>query len=191
MQAYSTPAYLQDAHLLLTAEGFALSGKWYHGTASGLIDSIQEHGLRGTGDLETLKNHLDTLGTIGHDSSKHKDPLFLTQSKELAYFWALQKTNTRNRYKGAAEQPVVYEIELPEELNKQIITDAGGAALLLEPGNIYLALLKEIYNEAGINFPELDPFKCDRMDYLNKLGLAYTLVDIEPQYFQVLVEGSL
>lgn len=186
MQAFSTPAYLQDANQLLTADGFALQGKWYHGTASGLIDSIQEFGLRGTGDLESLKHHLETLGTIGHEASKKKDPLFLTQSKELAYYWALQRANIRNRYKGAEEQPVVYKIELPEELNKQIITDAGGAALLLEPGNMYIALLKEIYNEVGVSFPELDPFKCDRMEYLNKLGLAYTLLDIEPQYIKLL-----
>lgn len=186
MQAFTTPAYLQDANELLNADGFAYHGKWYHGTASGLIDSIQEFGLRGTGDLESLKHHLETLGTIGHEASRHKDPLFLTQSKELAYYWAIQRTNTRNRYKGADEQPIVYEINLPEELNKQIITDAGGAAMLLEPGNMYVSLLKEIYQENKIEFPELDPFKCDRMDYLNKLGLAYTLLDIEPQYLTLL-----
>lgn len=186
MQAYSTPVYLQDAHQLLSNSGFAVQGKWYHGTASGLMESILQLGLRGTGDLETLKNHLDTLGTIGHDASKHKDPLFLTQSKELAYFWANKKTHTRNRYKAADEHAVVFEIELPESMNQQVITDAGGAAILLEPGNQYIALLKEIYAENKVDFPELDPFNCDRMDYLNKLGLAYTMLDIEPQYIQLL-----
>lgn len=186
MQAYSTPTYLQDARQLLSEQGFAVQGKWYHGTASGVADSIAEFGLRGTGDLETLKNHLDTLGTLGHDSSKQKDPLFITQSKELAYFWARQKTHIRNRYRNGSEEAIVYEISLPEDLQQQVITDAGGAALLLEPNNIYIQLLKEIYAEADIDFPEIDPFNCNRMDYLNKLGLAYITLDIEPSHIRLL-----
>lgn len=190
MQAYTTPLYLQDANQLLNAEGFALQGKWYHGTASGLVNSINQLGLRGSGDLETLKNHFDTLGTLGHQANTDKEPIFLTQSKELAYYWARQKTHTRNRYKDSDEQAVVYEIALPEAAQQSIITDAGGAALLLEPGNRYIALLKEIYAEAQLPFPEIDPFKCDRMDYLNKLGLAYTLIEIAPEHLHLLSEDN-
>ena len=34
--------------------------------------------------------------------------------------------------------------------------------------------------------PELNPLKCDRMDYLNKLGLAYVAGDVDPQYLTLL-----
>lgn len=190
MQAYSTPSFLQDAQQLLNRDGFARQGKWYHGTSSGLIDSIAKFGLRGSGDVETAKNHFDTLGTLGHEANTAKVPLFLTQSKELAYFWARQKTHTRNRYKDANEEAIVYEISLPEELQQQIITDAGGAAFILEPGNRYIEWLKEIYALNQLEFPELNPFQCDREDYLNKLGLAYTDLDIDAQYLQLLKEAN-
>lgn len=186
MEDFTTPAYLKDAQQLLSADGFATSDVWYHGTASGLTDRILAEGLRGTGDLEMLERQMKTLGTIGHEASNHRDPLFVTQSRELAYFWAHQKTHTRNLYLQGNEKPVVFELKLPEELNKQVITDAGGAALVLEPSNLYLLWLTGVYEQAGMTLPQIDPFKGNRMDYMNKLGLAYINVDIAPQYLMLL-----
>lgn len=182
MNEFTTPAHLQDAKTLLSDSGFATSNLWYHGTASGLVDSIMAQGLRGTGDLELLQRQLKTLGTIGHDASDHRDPLFVTQSKELAYFWAAQKAHNRSLYLKSDEKPVVFALTLPEDLNKQVITDAGGAALLLEPSNLYLLWLGDVYAACGKQKPELDPFKMDRMDYMNKLGLAYINVDVPAEY---------
>lgn len=184
MTDISSPALLQDATELLTSQGFKLTGKWYHGTASGLLESILETGLRGTGDISGLQKHMETLGTIGHQASNHHDPLFVTQSKELAYFWALQKADQRNLYFRQNETPVVLELSLPEDLNKKVTTDAGGAALVLEPNNFYIVWLKDLYKQLDIPFPELNPFECDRMDYLNKLGLAYIDAEIPAQYLR-------
>ncbi|MAD45286.1 MAG: hypothetical protein CMI02_17490 [Oceanospirillaceae bacterium] len=186
MKEFTTPDFLKDAATLLSADGFATSNVWYHGTASGLVDAIKAEGLKGSGDTELMERQMKTLGTIGHDTSDHKDPLFVTQSRELAYFWANQKAHTRSMYLQQQETPVVLQLELPDELNKQVITDAGAAALVLEPGNLYLLWLKELYKEYGHTMPELDPFKCDRMDFMNKLGLAYCAADIAPQYLTLL-----
>lgn len=186
MSELHVPAYLQDAKQLLSETGFAVNGTWYHGTASGLTAAIEKIGLRGSGDLETLSKHFETLGTIGHDHSTAKDPLFITQSKTLAYFWAVQKTHTRNRFYQTNEKPVVWTIQLTAEQQPQVITDAGGAALLLEPNNKYITWLKEIYQETGLALPDLNPFSCDRLDYLNKLGLAYTELHIAPEQLQLL-----
>ena len=186
MQEFTTPSYLQDAQQLLSATGFATSGTWYHGTASGLVDSIQAQGLVGTGDLEGLQKHMDTLGTIGHEVSTHRDPLFVTQSKELAYFWANVKTHNRNLYFQKDEQPVVFELNLPEELQAKVITDAGGAALILEPGNLYLLWLEELYKSLGFELVKPDPFKCDRMDYQNILGLSYIADAVPAEYLKLL-----
>jgi hypothetical protein len=178
MNDLTLPHYLKDAAELLSSQGFRQTGKWYHGTASGLVNTILAQGLRGTGDILTLQKQMETLGTIGHQGSDHRDPLFITQSKELAYFWALQKAGTRNLYFRQDETAVVFEMNLPPELQAQVTTDVGGAAMLLEPGNLYLSWLKELYQYLGFSLPELNPFSCDRMDYLNKLGLAYINVDV-------------
>lgn len=189
MNEFTVPAYLQDARQLLSESGFACTGRWYHGTASGLIPSIQAHGLHGSGDLELLTRQFKTLGTIGHDISDHKDPLFITQSKELAYFWACEKAHTRSVYLKTNEQPVVFELNLPEDLQQQVTTDAGGAALVLEPGNLYLLWLGELYDACGISKPDIDPLRGDRMDYLNKLGLAYLNAPVAPEHLLLLQPG--
>ncbi len=186
MKEFTTPTQFQDLAQLLSDNGIATSGTWYHGTSSGLISAIQSEGLKGSGDAEIMARQLKTLSTIGHDTSEQKDPLFLTQSKELAYFWASQKTHTRNLYLGGGEEAVIFEVNLPQEQQALVTTDAGGAALVMEPGNLYLAWLRELYENNGKTLAEIDPFKCDRMDYLNKLGLAYLAVDVEPQYLTLL-----
>lgn len=186
MKELIIPAQFQDFSRLLSDSGIATSGIWYHGTASGLLAAIQNEGLKGSGDTEIMTRQLQTLSTIGHTTSEHKDPLFLTQSKELAYFWASQKTHTRNLYLADNEEAVVFEVHLPQALQAQVTTDAGGAALVMEPGNLYIAWLRELYESNGKTLAEIDPFKCDRMDYLNKLGLAYLATDVEPQYLTLI-----
>ncbi|TVV42575.1 hypothetical protein [Thalassolituus sp. C2-1] len=186
MKEFTTPTQFQDLAQLLSDDGIATSGIWYHGTASGLVAAIQSEGLKGSGDAEIMARQLKTLSTIGHTTSEHKDPVFLTQSKELAYFWASQKTHTRNLYLQGNEEAVIFAVNLPETLQAQVTTDAGGAALVMEPGNLYVAWLRELYENNGKTLAEIDPFKCDRMDYLNKLGLAYLATDVEPQYLTLL-----
>ncbi|EGG99127.1 hypothetical protein imdm_1476 [gamma proteobacterium IMCC2047] len=50
----------------------------------------------------------------------------------------------------------------------------------------YLEDLGEIYKANGHTLPEIDPIKADRMDYLNKLGMAYIDQDVDAQYLDVL-----
>lgn len=186
MHEFTTPDFLLDAKELLSATGFATNGTWYHGTASGLVESIQKVGLVGTGDLEGMKKYLETMGTIGHEASKHRDPLFLTQSKELAYFWANRTAHNRNLYFQKGETPVVFELNMPEELESKVTTDAGGAALVLEPGNLYILWLEDLYKKNGLELTKPDPFSCDRMDYQNLLGLAYLDAPVPAEYVKLL-----
>lgn len=186
MQEFTTPKFLQDAQQLLSTTGFATNGTWYHGTASGLVESIQAQGLFGSGDAEGLAKHMQTLSTIGHETSDHSDPLFVTQSKELAYFWANRKAYSRNLYFQKDEQPVVLELNLPAALESKVITDAGGAALVLEPGNLYLLWLEDLYKNLGFEFTKPDPFNCDRMDYQNFLGLSYINETVPAEFVKLL-----
>ena len=112
--------------------------------------------------------------------------MFITQSKELAYFWACEKAHTRDLYLKTNEQPVVFELNLPPELQQKVTTDAGGAALLLEPGNLYLLWLGELYDACGVAKPDIDPLRGNRMDYLNKLGLAYLNDPVAPEHLLLL-----
>lgn len=173
MTELNTPAYLQDAKQLLTDEGFTTSNVWYHGTSSGLITSITNQGLVGGGDAALMKRMQSTLKTIQAPAFTAEDPVFLTQSKELAYYWAEQKAKSRNLYFSNGETAVVFAVTLSDDDNAKVKTDAGGAALLMEPGNAYLTHLKEVYKACGKKLEEINPLKADRMDYLNKLGLAY------------------
>lgn len=186
MQEFTTPESLQDAKQLLSTTGFATSGTWYHGTASGLVESIQTNGLIGSGDAEGLEKHMETLSTIGHEATGHKDPLFVTQSKELAYFWANRTAHNRNLYFQKDEQPVVLELNLPDELQEKVTTDAGGAALVLEPGNLYILWLENLYKNLGFELVKPNPFSCDRMDYQNFLGLSYLNDFVPAEYVKVL-----
>lgn len=174
MTELKTPEYLQDAKELLSDDGFATSNVWYHGTSSGLITSVTNQGLVGGGDAALMKRMQSTLQTIQAPAFTAEDPVFLTQSKELAYYWADQKAKSRNLYFSNGETPVVFEVTLSEEENTQVKTDAGGAALLMEPGNAYLKHLGEVYKANGKELEEINPLKADRMVYLNKLGLAYS-----------------
>ena len=175
----TTPVFLKDAKDLLTEQGFATSNTWYHGTSSALVDSIKEQGLKRSGDKAIKQAAKQTMATIGNKYTETIEPVFLTQSKELAYYWAEQAVRNRSVRIEGEEQPVVIAITLPDELNSNVKTDVGAASLLMvQEGENYLAQVAAIYEACGLEAPAIDLMKADRMDYLNKLGMAYYDADI-------------
>ena len=186
MSDITTPDYLKDAEQLLSENGFATSDDWYHGTASGLVDTILKDGLKGGGDTETAEREQGTLGTIGNRQFETSEPVFLTQSKELAYFWAARKAHTRNLYFRKEETPVVLKVSQPEK----VTPDVGGTAILLEPNNTYITMLKELYEKKGIAWiDESNPLKLPRETYLDMLGLGYSYDNIPADKVSV-VDGN-
>ncbi|MEC8102975.1 MAG: hypothetical protein VXZ24_12815 [Pseudomonadota bacterium] len=187
MSDITTPDYLKDAEQLLSDSGFATSDDWYHGTSSGLVSTILKDGLKGGGDSETAAREQGTLGTIGNRQFESSEPVFLTQSKELAYFWAARKAHTRNLYFRKEEEAVVLKISSPAK----VTPDVGGTAILLEPSNTYIAMLKEVYEKKGIDWiDESNPLKLPREIYLEKLGLGYSYDDIPAEKISVVSEDA-
>lgn len=185
------PGYLQDAATLLSDTGFATGDTWYHGTSSALLDSIMSAGLKGSGDQALQQAMRKTLATIGHeDAEQVKEPVFLTQSRELAYYWAEQCVRNRSARFGGDEQPVVVAVKLPEEQNRQVKPDVGAAAMLIARTDDYFDYLETLYQDNKIEFPLLHPTQTDRADYLNKLGMAYIEQDIAPDCIQPLSEPA-
>lgn len=188
MRKTQIPDYLQDAKDILSKDGFNLSNCWYHGTTSGLAEAILELGLKGSGDAELNKMTKKAMATIGNSYTETKEPVYLTQSKELAYYWANQKVEARKKRFGTDESSVVLLISLPDDLNALVKTDVGAATMLLEDKNPYIDYLREMYNAKNITLPELNPSKIDRAVYLNILGLAYYKDDISSEYIQIIAE---
>lgn len=186
------PAPLKDAKALLSKDGFATSDTWYHGTSSALLESIQQAGLMRSGDKELKAAAKKTMATIGNAYEESVEPVFLTQSKELAFYWAQQTVRERSVRITAQEDndPIVLRVVLPEGMNSQVKPDVGAASLLLlKEGENYMAYLASIYQEQGMGIPEIDLMKADRLEYLNTLGMAYFDEDIEAGYVE-LVETS-
>lgn len=184
------PAYLQDASTLLSEAGFACGETWYHGTSSALLDSIMEQGLKGSGDQALQQAARNTMATIGDKAFQQtKEPVFLTQSRELAFYWAERCVRDRSvRFEGD-EQPVVLALELPEVLRQKVKPDVGAAALLMaSSGDGVLEYLETLYSRCGVIFPEFDPIRADRMAYLTQLGMAYIDQDIDSDYLCVLTD---
>ena len=99
------PAHLSDAKNILTAEGFTCSDVWYHGTSSALVDSIKKNGLKRSGDKAMKQAAKKTMATIGNAYTESIEPVFLTQSKELAYYWAKESIRDRSvRIKGCSRR---------------------------------------------------------------------------------------
>jgi len=166
------PEFLKDAVALLEKDGFRTSDVWYHGTASGLAESIMTKGLIGGGDTETAEREQKTLGTIGNRQFAAADPVYLTQSRELALYWAIESTHRRNLLFQTSEFPLVLRVDMT---GGDVKPDAGAAAIAIEPGNNYMEALKLTYEEAGIDFPEeINPLQIERDFYLKKLGMAYS-----------------
>lgn len=185
----NTPPFLKDAKGLLTQQGFTASDTWYHGTSSALVDSITAQGLKRSGDRALMAAAKNTMATIGNDYVESIEPVFLTQSKELAFYWAEQTVRDRSVRIEGNEQPVVFAVKLPTELNKQVKPDVGAASLLLlKEGENFMAYLAGIYQTNGLNTPDIDLMKADRLEYLTTLGMAYFDEDIDASYL-VLMTG--
>ncbi len=180
-----TPAYLKDSAQLLTQAGFATCQTWYHGTASGLVSSIMEQGLKQSGDSELKLKAKSMITTVGGSVTEHKEPVFLTQSKELAYFWACATSENRNKFFAKDDKPVVLAITLPTEVNETIKPDVGAAAVILAGGNDYLDELESIYKKNNLTAPKINPNTADRMEYLTLLGMAYSKNNIAAEYIKV------
>jgi len=177
------PSYLQDATDLLTKDGFATGDVWYHGTSSSLANSITSSGLKRSGDKAMKQAAKSTMATIGNKYTESIEPVFLTQSKELAYYWAEQAVRERSVRIEGEESPVVFAIELPDELNAKVRPDVGAASLLMvKEGEAYMAYVAKIYQDCGAGMPDIDLMKADRLEYLNKLGMAYIDKDIAAKF---------
>ena len=176
----NAPSHLQDSQQCLTENGFATSDVWYHGTSSALVPSIKEHGLKRSGDKTMKQVAKQTMATIGNDYTESIEPVFLTQSRELAHYWASQSVRDRGVRIDGAEEAVVFAISLDEKQQAKVKPDVGAASLLLLPeGEKFMVHLASIYERCGQNAPAIDLMKADRLEYLNKLGMAYIDLDID------------
>ena len=184
-----TPAFLKDAKDLLTQQGFTTSNIWYHGTSSALVESIKEQGLLRSGDKALKEAAKKTMATIGNNYTETTEPVFLTQSKELAFYWAQQTVRDRSVRIEGDELPVVLQVALSEDINGKVKPDVGAASLLLLPeGENYMAYLAGIYQDSGIEAPAIDLMKADRMDYQNKLGMVYLDADVDASDITLIAE---
>ncbi|MGF1765161.1 hypothetical protein [Aliivibrio kagoshimensis] len=183
-----TPQHLQDAKDLLSTDGFATNGLWYHGTSSALLPSIQEQGLNRSGDIAINQAAKNTMTTIGNHYTELVEPVFLTQSKELAYYWASQTVHKRHvRFEGE-EEPIVIAINLPQPQREKIKPDVGAVSLLqMESGERFMANLATIYQNSGLEAPDIDLRNTDRMDFLRLLGMAYINQDIHIDCVQLVI----
>jgi hypothetical protein len=174
-----TPPHLQDANTLLSEGGFATSKTWYHGTSSALVASINAQGLKRSGDKALNQVAKATMATIGNQYSEIIEPVFLTQSKELAYYWAQQTVRERKvRFEGQ-EEPVVLQVDLPETQQAKVKPDVGAMSLLMmQDGEQFMAHLAHLYQIHGFSGPDIDLRAADRMEFLDKLGMAYIDQDI-------------
>jgi hypothetical protein len=182
-----TPAFLKDAKDILSEQGFATCNLWYHGTSSALVNSIKKQGLKRSGDKAQKAAAKKTMATIGNSYTESIEPVFLTQSKELAFYWAEQTVRNRSVLVEGDEQPAVFAVTLPEELNAKVKPDVGAASLLLIPeGEKFMAYLAGIYQANGLKVPEIDLMKADRLEYLAKLGMAYFNADIDTSCLELI-----
>lgn len=186
----SLPAYLQDAQQLLTPQGFAVTDVWYHGTSSALLSSVLSHGLKRSGDKAVKQAAKQTMATIGNHYRESIEPVFLTQSKELAYYWAKQTVRNRQVRLGGEETPVVVAVKLPPQLQEDVKPDVGAASLLMvKEGEQFMAFVAGLYQAAGLEVPAMDLMTADRLDYVNKLGMAYYNNDIDAQFVSEVTDG--
>ncbi|WP_370300225.1 hypothetical protein [Abyssibacter sp.] len=185
------PDHLKDSHALLSEHGYATSNTWYHGTSSALAESIARHGIKRSGDRDMQAATEKTMATIGNSFQATTEPVYLTPSKELAYYWAQQIVQKRSSRFGGHEHPVVFAATLPESLNAQVKPDVGAATLLLhDAGEAYMAYLAGIYQANNLNVPDIDLMKADRLEYLHTLGMAYINADIDAAHVAVVTAAA-
>ncbi len=187
----TTPDFLKDAKNLLTEQGFATGDTWYHGTSSELLESILQHGLKRSGDQAMKEALKKTMATLQHEFAEAAEPVFLTPSKELAYYWAEQKSRARKLRFGGDDEPVVVSVQLPAEENAKVKPDVGAASLLLlEEGEQFMAYLARIYQDNNAGVPDIDLMKAPRMEYLTTLGMAYFDGDIDAAHIARVDESA-
>ena len=157
-----------------------------------LLASIQGQGLKRSGDKALNEAASKTMATIGNNYTESVEPVFLTQSKELAYYWAQQTVRERGvRFEGE-EQPIVLAVNLSEKQRAKVRPDVGAMSLLMmSVGEQFMSHLTEIYQANNIAGPDIELRTADRMDYLNKLGMAYIDEDISRACVQELAEPEL
>ncbi|GMQ49268.1 hypothetical protein [Vibrio sp. 10N] len=184
-----TPKHLKDTQTLLTKTGFTTSNTWYHGTSSALVASIQAQGLKRSGDQALNDVAKATMATIGNHYQDVTEPVFLTQSKELAYYWAKQTVRERGiRFEGG-EEPVVLQVNLNEDQQSRVKPDVGAMSLLMmRDGEAFMAYIAKLYQDNNLGVPEIDLRNADRMDFLNILGMAYIDEDISRGCIEELLE---
>jgi hypothetical protein len=184
----TVPKYLQDAKQLLTSDGFQTGAVWYHGTSSALLTSIQGQGLKRSGDKALNQATKNTMATIGNHYTESVEPIFLTQSRELAHYWATQTVRDRSVRFNESEEPIVLAVTLSDKQNEKVKPDVGAASLLLmETGEKFMGHLAKIYQQCGLPAPDIDLKSADRMAYINKLGMAYIDQDISLANVEVVV----
>jgi hypothetical protein len=183
------PALFQDAKNLLTEQGFATSNTWYHGTSSALVDSIKNQGLIRSGDSVLKDAAKKTMATIGNIYTESIEPVFLTPSKALAFYWAEQAVRNRSVRIEDNGQPVVFTVVLPDELNRQVKPDVGAASLLLlKEGENFMAYLTAIYQTNSLDGPDINLMQAERNEYLRILGMAYINADIEALHMKLITD---
>lgn len=182
----STPENLCDAKELLSENGFATGETWYHGTSSALLGSIKGSGLRRSGDKAMNQAAKKTMATIGNNYTEQLEPIFLTQSKQLAYYWAEQAVRRRSVRVEGDETPVVLALNLPEELRSEVRPDVGAAGLIMiKEGEHYMGFLAQLYEQCDVGVLDIDLIKAERDEYLNKLGMAYLDKDVAPGFVSI------
>lgn len=183
----TAPEHLKDASSLLGAQGFATGDRWYHGTSSALVNAIMAQGLKRSGDQERAAAAQRTMATIGGRVDATAEPVFLTQSAELAWFWAEQTVRKRDVRVGGENQPAVIGVKLPPELNVRVRPDVGAASLLLlDEGREFMGYLAAIYQRLERGTPDIELRTAGRAEFLHTLGMAYLDEDIEAAFLDVL-----
>ncbi len=177
----NVPEQYKDSVDSLKNGGFEIGSTWYHGTTSGLLPNIQSKGLVGSGDVDFNAATAKAMKTIGAEFTESKDPIFLTPSKEMAYFWAQEKTNVRNQRFGGDEKPVVLEVSLPETLQASVHPDVGAAAMFMTGEHQYLTQLDAYYVARGVTLKDSSGSGWNRESYLTQFGLAYLDHTIPPE----------
>lgn len=184
------PEIFNDIDSVLTKDGFSVSpdGVWYHGTSSALVDSIKQNGLNRSGDSAINQAAKNTMATIGNSYTEQREPVFLTQSKALAYFWAQQCVRRRQVRFGQEETPAVIELKLDKDLHEQVRPDVGAASLLmLKEGEEFMAFVAGLFERAGAGYLDIDLRKANRDEYLSKLGMAYLDLDVSSSSIEAVI----
>ena len=178
---FELPEIYNDLDAVLSKDGFKIpsDGVWYHGTSSVLVDSIQQNGLKRSGDVDINQAAKQTMATIGNSYTEQREPVFLTQSKALAYFWGQQCVRRRTVRFGGDELAVVLTVNLSEDLSSKVRPDVGAASLLmLKEGEQFMEFVAGLYAQVSAGDLDIDLMKAERDEYLRKLGMAYLDYDI-------------